>query len=73
MYIYNQGVLCDEPETPDNAMIVTNSSHYHFAGITIQYECNPGYLINSTTEDSQTCSDEGIWTGKRPCCVGKPV
>ncbi|XP_008215827.1 sushi, von Willebrand factor type A, EGF and pentraxin domain-containing protein 1 [Nasonia vitripennis] len=58
-------ISCDEPEVSKGSYVTTGSYDY-FIHSTIEYHCDPGYLLHG--EPKRTCDHNGEWTGDLPYC-----
>lgn len=61
-------ISCDEPEVSKGSYVTTGSYDY-FIHSTIEYHCDPGYLLHG--EPKRTCDHNGEWTGDLPYCECK--
>ncbi|XP_060605355.1 uncharacterized protein LOC132757879 isoform X2 [Ruditapes philippinarum] len=57
--------VCPELNSPDDGTV---SYPCRFAGCTVQYTCNEGYVINGDSA-VLTCQSDGTWNGNPPTCV----
>lgn len=57
--------MCPTLVSPENGLILSTKSSYHFGDI-VEFQCNFGYVMSGFS--SLLCTSSGNWNGTAPEC-----
>lgn len=63
-------ISCGDPGSIANGIYIGDEFTFNK---TVQYHCNPGFLLEHDGPPSLRCTQDGSWNQSRPSCRGEPI